>query len=45
MALAFISCIFKPFMGKGGLTIIKLFKIAKVKVVDNIKGVNKCDLR
>ena len=45
MALAFISCIFKAFIGKGGLAIIKLFKIAKAKVAENIKGVNRYNLK
>ena len=31
------------FIGKGGLAVGRLFKIAKVRV-NNIKGVNKCDL-
>ena len=51
MALASISCIFKIFIGgfvifisKGGLVIRGLFKAARVKV-DNIKGVNKYNLR
>ena len=45
VALAFINYIFKTFIGKGGLAIIKSFKIAKAGVVDNIKGVNKHNLR
>ena len=45
MALASISCIFKAFIDEGGLAIVKLFKVAKAKVVDNIKGVNRYDLR
>ena len=44
MALASVGYIFEVFINKGGLAIEKLFKIAKIKV-DNIKGVNKCDLR
>ena len=45
MALASIGCIFKVFIGRGGLAIIKLFKAAKAKVVDNIKGVNRYNLK
>ena len=45
VALASISCIFKAFIGKGGLAIIRLFKAAKAKVVDDIKGVNRHDLK
>ena len=45
MALAFISYIFKAFIDKGGLVIIKLFKAAKARVADNIKGINRRDLR
>ena len=45
MALASISYIFKAFIGKGGLAIVKLFKAAKARIADNIKGVNRYDLR
>jgi hypothetical protein len=45
VALASVGYIFKAFIGEGGLAIIKLFKAAKAGVVDDIKGVNKCDLR
>ena len=45
MALASVSYIFKAFINKWGLAIIKLFKVAKAKVVDNIKGVNRRDLK
>ena len=45
MALASISCIFKAFIGKGGLAIIKLFKVAEAEIVDNIKGVNRYNLK
>ena len=45
VALASISYIFKAFIDEGGLAVIKLFKVAKARVVDNIKGVNRCDLR
>ena len=44
VTLVFISYIFKAFIGKGGLAIIKLFKTAKVKI-DKIKGVNKYNLK
>ena len=51
VALAFISYIFKIFIGgfiifigKKGLVIGGLFKAVRVKV-DNIKGVNKYNLR
>ena len=33
------------FIGEGGLAIGGLFKIAKARVVDDIKGVNRRDLR
>ena len=45
MALASISCIFKAFIDEGGLAIVKLFKVAKIKVADNIKKVDKRDLK
>ena len=45
LALASISYIFKAFIGEGGLAIIKLFKVAKAKVADNIKRVNRHDLK
>ena len=45
VALASISYIFKAFIDEGGLAIIKLFKVAKARVVDNIKRVNKYNLR
>jgi hypothetical protein len=45
VALASISYIFKAFISKGGLAIVKLFKAAEAKVVDNIKGVDGCDLK
>ena len=45
VALASVSYIFKVFIGKGGLAIVKLFKAAKTKVVDNIKGVNRRNLK
>ena len=45
VTLVFISCIFKAFIGKGGLAIVKLFKVAKARVVDNIKEVDRYDLK
>ena len=45
MTLVSISYIFKAFIGKGGLAIKKLFKAAKARVADNIKGVNRRDLK
>ena len=45
VALASISYIFKVFINKGGLAIVKLFKVAKARVVDNIKGVNRYNLK
>ena len=45
VALASVSYIFKAFIGEGGLAIIKLFKIAEAKVADNIKEVNRRDLK
>ena len=45
VTLVSVSYIFKAFIGKGGLTIVKLFKAAEARVVDNIKGVDGCDLK
>ena len=45
LALVSVSCIFKAFIGKGGLAIERLFEVAKAGVVDNIKGVDGRDLR
>ena len=45
VVLAFISYIFKAFIDKEGLVIVKLFKAAKVGVVNNIKEINRRDLR
>ena len=45
VTLVSISYIFKAFISKGGLAIIKSFKAAEAGVVDNIKGVNRCDLK
>ena len=45
MALASVSYIFKASINKGGLAVIKLFKAAKTKVVDNIKKVNRYNLK
>ena len=33
------------FIGKGGSAVGRLFKTARVRVVDNVKGVNKRNLR
>ena len=34
------------FVGKGGSTVRgRLFKIAKAEIVNDIKGVSRCDLR
>ena len=52
MALTSISYIYRAFIegamafiGKGSLSIGGLFKAAKAKVADDIKGVNRRDLR
>ena len=45
VTLVFISYIFKVFIGEGGLAVKRLFKVAEAKVADNIKGVNRYDLR
>ena len=54
VALASVGCVFKTFIGgavtfigEGGSAIRRSFKAAKIGtgVVDNIKGVNKRDLR
>ena len=45
VTLVSISCVFKVFIGKGGLAIKKSFKSAEAEVVDNIKGVNRHNLR
>ena len=45
VALTSVSYIFKIFIGKGGLAIVKLFKAAEVRVVDNIKRVNGYNLK
>ena len=45
MALASISYIFKVFIGEGGLAIVKSFKVAEAKVVNDIKGVNGHNLK
>jgi hypothetical protein len=45
VTLVSISCIFKAFIGKGGLAIGRLFKATEAGVADNIKGINRCDLR
>ena len=45
MALASVSYIFKAFIGKGGSAIVRLFKAAKARIADNIKGVTRRDLK
>ena len=52
MALAFISYVFRVFIkgfimfiGEGSSSIERLFKIAEAKVVDDVKGVNRRNLR
>ena len=45
VTLVSISCVFKAFIGKGGLAIKRSFKAAKARVADNIKGVNRRDLK
>ena len=45
MTLVSVGCIFKIFIDKRGLAIVKLFKVAKAKIVDNIKGVNRYDFK
>ena len=45
VALASIGCVFKAFIGKEGLAVVKSFKVAKAGVVDDIKGVNKRNLK
>ena len=45
MALASVSYIFKAFIDKGGLAIVKSFKVAEAKIADNIKGVNRHNLK
>ena len=45
VALAFIGCVFKAFIGKRGLAVVRSFKAAKAGVVDDVKGVNGCNLR
>ena len=41
VTLVSVNYIFKVFISKGGLAIIKSFKVAKAEVADNIKGVNR----
>ena len=50
--VAFINYIFRVFIkgflifiGEGSSSIGRLFKAAKAKVADNIKGVNRCNLK
>ena len=45
VALASVSYIFKAFISKGSLAIKKSFKAAKARVVNNIKEVNRRNLR
>ena len=52
MSLVSVSYIFKAFIevavtfiGKGSLVIKRSFKVAEAKVVNNIKGVNRHDLK
>ena len=45
VALASVSYIFKAFIRKGGSAIVRLFKAAKAGIADNIKGVNRYNLR
>ena len=45
VALASVSYVFKVFIDKGGLAIVKSFKAAKAGVADDIKGVNRRNLR
>ena len=45
VTLVSISYIFKVFIDKGGSAIKRLFKVAEAGVADNIKGVNRHDLK
>ena len=45
VVLASVGYVFKAFIGKGGLAIKRLFKAAKARVTDDIKGVNRYNLR
>ena len=45
MALASVNCVFKAFIGEGGLAVVKLFKATKAGVADKIKGVDRYDLK
>ena len=45
MALASVSCVFKAFIGEGGFAVVQSFKAAKAGVVDNIKGVDRRNLK
>ena len=45
MALASIGYIFKAFISEGGLAIVKSFKAAEARVANNIKGVDRRNLR
>ena len=45
VALASIGYVFKAFIGEGGSAIVKLFKAAEARVVNNIKEINRRDLK
>ena len=45
MTLVSISYIFKAFIGERGLAVKRLFKAAKAKTADNIKRINRYNLR
>ena len=45
MALISVSYVFKAFISKRGLAIVKLFKVTEARVVDNIKRVNGYNLK
>ena len=45
VTLVSVSCVFKAFISKGGLAVVKLFKAAEAGVADNIKGVNRHNLK
>ena len=46
VTLASLSCIFKAFVGEGGSVIKRrLFKLARAKIVNNIKEVNRRNSR
>ena len=45
VTLVSVSYIFKAFIGEGGSAIVRLFKAAKARVVNNIKRVNRHNLK